>query len=254
MVDPLPAGGTTRSEASLRRRVRESAAPVALFDCSEPRFLELSSSAREQLGFGNRDVATLDMLDYAGDPDAATRLIALIRDGYIPQWSWQGSLNAPDGRRIDYRLTGRAFTVHPFRRLGMVRFYVQPEGPSERVELLGPEEDVEEDGFPPPGDDQHSMLFMVDRLAQLERHLTAIAREIDAAQVHNNEAMPSMLTELSDRQLEIVSRLLAGERVPTIARVMYLSQKTVRTHLSHVFRKFGVHSQAELLEMLRRRP
>ena len=60
------------------------------------------------------------------------------------------------------------------------------------------------------------------------------------------------LEDLTSRQLEIVSRLLQGERVPTIARSMFLSQKTVRTHLANVFRKFGVHSQTELLELLRR--
>jgi DNA-binding CsgD family transcriptional regulator len=33
---------------------------------------------------------------------------------------------------------------------------------------------------------------------------------------------------------------------------MFLSQKTVRTHLANVFRKFDVHSQAELLDVIRR--
>jgi DNA-binding NarL/FixJ family response regulator len=56
---------------------------------------------------------------------------------------------------------------------------------------------------------------------------------------------------LSSRQWEIVARLRRGERVPQIARAMYLSQSTVRNHLTAVFRKFGVHSQSELLTLLR---
>ena len=61
----------------------------------------------------------------------------------------------------------------------------------------------------------------------------------------------SSLPDLSSRQWEIVTRLRRGERVPGIARAMYLSQSTVRNHLTAVFRKFGVHSQEELLAVLR---
>ena len=61
------------------------------------------------------------------------------------------------------------------------------------------------------------------------------------------------LPELSSRQWEIVCRLQRGERVPGIARTMYLSPSTVRNHLTAVFRKFGVNSQEELLAHLRRR-
>lgn len=53
--------------------------------------------------------------------------------------------------------------------------------------------------------------------------------------------------ELSARQTEIVCRLIAGESVPDIARAMFLSPSTVRNHLSAIYRKFGVHSQSELL-------
>jgi EAL domain-containing protein (putative c-di-GMP-specific phosphodiesterase class I)/DNA-binding CsgD family transcriptional regulator len=56
--------------------------------------------------------------------------------------------------------------------------------------------------------------------------------------------------ELPERQHEIVQRLLRGERVPTIARDLYLSQSTVRNHLCSIFRKFGVNSQEELLRLL----
>jgi len=59
------------------------------------------------------------------------------------------------------------------------------------------------------------------------------------------------MTELSARQWEVVSRLVRGERVVTIAAEMYLSQSTVRNHLSAIFRKVGVHSQQELLALWR---
>ena len=59
-------------------------------------------------------------------------------------------------------------------------------------------------------------------------------------------------SELSVRQTEIVAKLIAGERIPEIASRMYLSPSTVRNHLAVIYRKFGVHSQAELLAALLR--
>lgn len=60
------------------------------------------------------------------------------------------------------------------------------------------------------------------------------------------------LTSLTTREHEIVLRLVTGQRVATIARALFLSESTVRNHLTAIFRRFGVHSQAELLERLRR--
>lgn len=60
------------------------------------------------------------------------------------------------------------------------------------------------------------------------------------------------LARLSDRELEIVRRLASGDRVPAIARSLFLSQSTVRNYLSSVFRKLGVGSQQELLDLLKR--
>lgn len=62
---------------------------------------------------------------------------------------------------------------------------------------------------------------------------------------------PLDLSRLSPRELEIVQRLLAGDRVPRIADSLYLARSTVRNHLSSVFRKFDVNSQQQLIVLLR---
>jgi DNA-binding CsgD family transcriptional regulator/PAS domain-containing protein len=62
----------------------------------------------------------------------------------------------------------------------------------------------------------------------------------------------SDLPELTSRELQIVNRLLAGDRVPAISRQLYLAQSTVRNHLSAVFAKLGVRSQQELIVLLRK--
>jgi PAS domain S-box-containing protein len=80
---------------------------------------------------------------------------------------------------------------------------------------------------------------------------------LEARAVQTLDALPALArlpqgSELSARQTEIVARLVAGERPPEIARSMFLSPSTVRNHLASVYRKFGVHSQAELLAALLR--
>jgi PAS domain S-box-containing protein len=57
--------------------------------------------------------------------------------------------------------------------------------------------------------------------------------------------------QLTTREAEIVNLLVAGDRVRSISQQLFLSQSTVRSHLSTIFTKFGVRSQSELLDVLR---
>jgi DNA-binding CsgD family transcriptional regulator len=59
------------------------------------------------------------------------------------------------------------------------------------------------------------------------------------------------LSRLTTRELEIVTRLLDGDRAPAIATRLFLSQSTVRNHLASVFGKLGVTSQQELFNLFR---
>ncbi|MDQ1494326.1 MAG: hypothetical protein QOG69_809 [Actinomycetota bacterium] len=66
-----------------------------------------------------------------------------------------------------------------------------------------------------------------------------------------NDQLDEALDGLSLRKRQIVSALLQGERVPAIAASMFVSTSTIRSHLSAIFRVFGVVSQTELLSLLR---
>jgi DNA-binding CsgD family transcriptional regulator/PAS domain-containing protein len=94
-------------------------------------------------------------------------------------------------------------------------------------------------------------------VSEVPAFLRRIADQIEAAGVlaplvETADALGvATTTDLSPRQWEIVSRLLRGERVATIAAGMYLSRSTIRNHLSAVFAKVGVHSQEELLALYR---
>jgi DNA-binding CsgD family transcriptional regulator len=56
---------------------------------------------------------------------------------------------------------------------------------------------------------------------------------------------------LSRREQEVVRLLLRGDRVPSIAQQLWLTQSTIRNHLYSVFGKLGVKSQQELIMSLR---
>lgn len=94
------------------------------------------------------------------------------------------------------------------------------------------------------------------RLSKLESHLRRIAAEVEASGVLVRVGPPPdadrlpQLRSLSLRQFDILSRLAAGERVAGIASDLHVSQSTVRNHLSAIFERFGVHSQAQLLALL----
>jgi DNA-binding CsgD family transcriptional regulator/PAS domain-containing protein len=121
-----------------------------------------------------------------------------------------------------------------------------------------------------PGGDRGKRLFalvgwpraehsaVTPRERELEARLRRISAEVRAAGLIEilgdyPGSEPSELgEELTTRQLEIVELLLRGVRVPTIAKTLYISPSTVRNHLSQIYRRYNVHSQAELLEKLRK--
>ena len=123
--------------------------------------------------------------------------------------------------------------------------------------LVTPLAGADETGFAfsfTPGDEETGP---VDRARELEAHMRRIAGELAAAGVLTAltltpaaTALPAM-AGLSARELEIATRLLSGERVPLIAKEMFISQSTVRNHLTSVYRKLGVRSQQELITKLR---
>jgi DNA-binding NarL/FixJ family response regulator len=55
------------------------------------------------------------------------------------------------------------------------------------------------------------------------------------------------LERLRPREQQIVRLLLQHYRVPAIARALGITMSTVRNHLKNVYRRYGVHSQQDLL-------
>ncbi len=255
MSDPmlLPVEVATLEEA--QAFVRDRPLSIGLVDMSTATLLVVSWRAQRLLGFdgpgANADAGGL----VSDDPRATGDALALVLDGTIDGYKGNRRLRAPDGRVIDCTFTLQAIEVDGLRRFAFVcftsaRFFgSNPDHAVEIIDLVHPIE--------PADASDVDTRTAADRVAQLEQHLWRIAHEIEAAGVISTVARspaPSSapgLSDLSTRQWEVATRLLRGERVSTIAREMYLSPSTVRNHLAAIYRKVGVRSQAELLELLR---
>jgi DNA-binding CsgD family transcriptional regulator len=94
------------------------------------------------------------------------------------------------------------------------------------------------------------------RKRELEDAMRRISDELGRVGLHGNSAPtePSHthpdLDLLSRRERDVVAHLLQGHRVVSIAELLDVSEHTVRNHLKSIFRKLGVHSQAELVDRL----
>lgn len=91
-----------------------------------------------------------------------------------------------------------------------------------------------------------------ERLATLEAMIRRIAMEVRVVASSSPAPAPTPVLDarLTSREMQILDLLVSGQRVPTIARSIFISQSTVRNHLCSIYRKLSVHSQAELLQLL----
>jgi ATP/maltotriose-dependent transcriptional regulator MalT len=48
---------------------------------------------------------------------------------------------------------------------------------------------------------------------------------------------------LTERELDVLRLLAAGQSNPEIARTLYVELNTVKTHVKHLYDKLGVHSR-----------
>jgi DNA-binding CsgD family transcriptional regulator len=88
-----------------------------------------------------------------------------------------------------------------------------------------------------------------DAMRRISDELGRIGLNGSAAPIEPTHNHPD-LDLLSRRERDVVTQLLQGHRVVSIAELLDVSEHTVRNHLKSIFRKLGVHSQAELVDRL----
>ena len=82
---------------------------------------------------------------------------------------------------------------------------------------------------------------------EARRELRKLGHRVDQARRRGAPATPlAGLAALSAREREVVALVAAGRTNPAIAEELFLSVKTVETHLRNVFGKLGVTSRAEV--------
>jgi DNA-binding CsgD family transcriptional regulator len=96
----------------------------------------------------------------------------------------------------------------------------------------------------------------LERLSQIESVVSRFVDELAWAGVETARSATTTVgrlapsDELTTREREILELLVSGLRVPSIAKRLFISQSTVRNHLSTGFKKVGVTSQAEFLALV----
>ena len=107
------------------------------------------------------------------------------------------------------------------------------------------------------GDAPGERVETTDRTRDLEAAVRLIALEL-ARLDEATHALPEPVSQrscegldlLSSREREILTPFLAGRRVSSIAKLLFISPHTVRNHLQSIYRKVGVRSQSELIDKL----
>jgi DNA-binding NarL/FixJ family response regulator len=108
-------------------------------------------------------------------------------------------------------------------------------------------------GEPPPLDGVEEELAAVTGVGWASHAPQHESIGPEGVQRRVNGSIVEILDGLSLRQRQIVAALAQGDRTPAIAAALFVSNSTVRSHLSAIFKAFGVGSQTELLSLLRRR-
>jgi PAS domain S-box-containing protein len=196
----------------------------------EWRFSEISPDVAELLGWDVDNARGSLMQGVVHPDDSSLLLLTLARSGAERRAvATRLRVQGPDGQWTPVRCVLSPVCDHNPARFGFGLW------------LLSSEDDFK---------------MAEQRANRLEEHLWRIGAEVHASGIGGPSANRGLLWShpvlggLSERQSQLLARLISGERVPTIARALFLSESTVRNHLSAIYRKAGVHSQSELLARL----
>ncbi|MEU6561487.1 LuxR C-terminal-related transcriptional regulator [Nocardia nova] len=96
----------------------------------------------------------------------------------------------------------------------------------------------------------HSLarVTVLERAATLEGQMRSLTREIELCGGTAAPEIPGR-NELSRREHDIAELVATGESNRQIARRLGITEATVKTHLTHTFRKLGIASRSELLAL-----
>ena len=92
------------------------------------------------------------------------------------------------------------------------------------------------------------LALLVDRLPFSKTRF----EEAEAETASENAAIANLAQEygLTEREREVLELMANGRNIPAIAKILYVSESTVRTHNKHIFKKMNVHTRQECLDLV----
>jgi DNA-binding NarL/FixJ family response regulator len=94
-------------------------------------------------------------------------------------------------------------------------------------------------------------LLNLARLGAEELEMTRLVEQADAllasseALSASRRTLRSLPHGLSERELDVLRLIVAGNSDREIAETLYISKRTVTTHVSNIFNKLGLNTRAE---------
>jgi non-specific serine/threonine protein kinase len=79
-----------------------------------------------------------------------------------------------------------------------------------------------------------------------EQKIAAALEDTGATEQHSSTTGQEDVSELTARELEVARLVADGLSNPAIAAALFVSLATVKTHVSHILRKLGLESRAQL--------
>ena len=96
----------------------------------------------------------------------------------------------------------------------------------------------------------HPYAFLLLNLFFIRLFGLELKRIKPAPELEINLANTASRFEISQRELDVLRLLLKGKGRSSIGEELYISPNTVKTHISNIYKKTGVTSRIELLDLL----
>ena len=101
---------------------------------------------------------------------------------------------------------------------------------------------------------QRLMVKAVRMVAQGEmwvnRSMISMVFEEFSKHIRKSRYNNDLLNNLSAREKEILDLVSRGNTNKDVAKILFISEKTVKTHLKNIFRKLGVNKRTEAISLL----
>ncbi len=91
----------------------------------------------------------------------------------------------------------------------------------------------------------------LEALEVLTQGKTYLSRQISGAAIKSDEFLPSdfnQSSKLSEREKNIIQLIADGLMEDKIAETLFISKHTVHTHKKNIFKKLGLHTNADLVK------